>query len=168
MTIAKPVRYNADDCSIRDANDCLVATIRGGLIYPELFANEIVTTLNRELESPLDMVLWCPKCFEQHVDEAAPEICEDCGLDEDLCTASGSCSFNPWLNPPHKSHRCNFCNYVWRPADGCTNGVLALKTTKATDGSAKPCSFGSRKDFDEAVAIASGRQPDKAHGENND
>lgn len=28
---------------------------------------------------PLDVLLWCPRCFEQHVDEAKPDICERCG-----------------------------------------------------------------------------------------
>lgn len=114
---------------------------------------------------PLDMSLWCPRCFEQHIDTPLPGVCQDCGHDQDEHGFETGCGthkmncpcekFVAWLNPPHKSHRCNFCNYVWRPADGYTNGVLALKTTKETDGSSKPVAFASGKDFDDAVKIAS-------------
>lgn len=51
---------------------------------------------------PIDMLLFCPDCGEQHID--APELPE-------------------WTNPPHKSHLCHGCGCIWRPADVPTNGV---------------------------------------------
>lgn len=105
---------------------------------------------------PVDMLLWCPNCFEQHVDEAKPDVCETCGVEENaLHEEDAGCGhFTAWLNPPHKSHRCNFCNHVWRPSDSPTNGVLKLETQGKADGFAKPSAFASRKDFDEAVEYA--------------
>lgn len=117
----------------------------------------------------IDVLLWCPQCFEQHVDEAAPDVCEKCGHDDRMHTDEGDlgperCHFTfcdcmqyvKWLNPPHKSHRCNSCNHVWRPSDVPTNGVLKLETQGKADGLAKPVVFANGKDFDDAVAIASG------------
>lgn len=114
---------------------------------------------------PMDAVLWCPKCFEQHIDEDRPEVCESCGFEEDAHhDVDARCSvFEPWLNPPHKSHRCNFCNHVWRPAEGPTNGVQSLQKHGERDGSAKPVAFANKKDFDDAVEIATRHQP-KCHG----
>lgn len=106
----------------------------------------------------VDAVLWCPQCFEQHIDEAKPDVCEDCGHKKQHHlpgTDVSTCErFNPWLNPPHKSHRCNFCNHVWRPAECATNGVLNLAKQGQRDGSAKPVAFANGKDFDDAVNIA--------------
>jgi hypothetical protein len=103
-------------------------------------------------EKPVDAVLWCPNCFEQHIDVADPMVCETCGLygeNECICDV-----FNPWLNPPHKSHRCNFCNHVWRPMNHPTNGVVALEKTGERDGFAQPRAFATKKDFDDAVEVA--------------
>lgn len=60
---------------------------------------------------PLDMVLHCPKCGTQHVDERT----------------SG------WVNPPHRSHLCHACQTIWRPADVPTNGVREVKTRGKVD-----------------------------------
>lgn len=110
---------------------------------------------------PMDAVLWCPRCFEQHIDKDKPEVCESCGFEEDAHhDVDASCSvFEPWLNPPHKSHRCEFCNHVWRPAEGPTNGVQSLQKQGERDGSAKPVAFANGKDFEDAVQVATGHQP---------
>lgn len=63
-------------------------------------------------DDPLGVLLFCPSCKEQHVDKPEPE--------------SG------WTNPPHKSHKCHFCNVVWRASDGPTNGIAA-PTTRGKD-----------------------------------
>ena len=95
---------------------------------------------------PIDVMLFCPKCGELHVDRATPEVCETCGHMEhmhDLTVSSLCCSqpaceclaFKAWLNPPHKSHRCGNCNFVWRPADVPTNGVAHAKTKGENDDS---------------------------------
>jgi len=62
---------------------------------------------------PVDMILFCPRCYEQHVDELQPE--------------------KGWDNPPHRSHECQHCGFVWRPADIATNGVREIKTRGKRD-----------------------------------
>lgn len=118
-----------------------------------------------ERERPVDMLLYCPVCFEQHVDRAEPDVCQDCGhrkrehIQENgqsisVCFAE-TCScqdFTAWLNPPHKSHRCGVCNHVWRPADVPTNGVLTLETRGKADGLARPIAFANGADFTAALA----------------
>lgn len=84
---------------------------------------------------PIDMLLFCPNCGEQHVDEAKPDLCETCGKSKRNC----SCAFfTAWLNPPHKSHRCSKCNHVFRPANVPTNGVAEIKTKGERDGNPVP------------------------------
>lgn len=69
-------------------------------------------------EAPIDMLLYCPHCAEQHVDLPQPEKGRD--------------------NPPHRSHECQACGWVWRPADVPTNGVAAIQTKGKIDKSARP------------------------------
>lgn len=52
---------------------------------------------------PIDMILFCPACGLQHVDISQPE--------------------KGWDNPPHKTHECQGCGHLWRPAAAPTNGV---------------------------------------------
>lgn len=61
--------------------------------------------------TPVDVILHCPKCHEQHVDEP----------------------HGYWTNPPHKSHLCLWCGCVWRPADVPTNGVRRISTRGVED-----------------------------------
>jgi hypothetical protein len=95
-------------------------------------------------QSPVNLLLFCPQCGEQHIDEAKPDVCETCGGSEDqfprdpetfVCVCK---VFIAWLNPPHKSHRCTSCNHVWRPADVPTNGVKEIKTNGERDGDTRP------------------------------
>lgn len=60
---------------------------------------------------PIDMILICPRCHTQHVD--APS--------------------KGWTNPPHRSHLCLNCGWIWRPADVPTNGVEKIKTIGEKD-----------------------------------
>lgn len=71
--------------------------------------------------TPIDMVLRCPACGLQHIDE--PERSLGPGNTESL----------DWANPPHRSHLCHGCGHIWRPADVCTNGVAAVKTRGKAD-----------------------------------
>ena len=78
-------------------------------------------------QKPIDMVLYCPKCHEQHIDAPEPSI-----------TAGDAAMFggdwpDRWTNPPHRSHLCHGCGHVWRPADVPTNGVAAIKTKGKND-----------------------------------
>jgi hypothetical protein len=63
---------------------------------------------------PVDMLLFCPKCGLQHIDEP------------DERTPDGS-------NPPHRSHLCHGCGCIWRPADVPTNGVVRIATQGKAD-----------------------------------
>lgn len=65
-----------------------------------------------EADKPFDMVLHCPKCITQHVDKPRGE----------------------WKNPPHRSHLCAKCGFVWRPADVATNGIMKCATRGEHDG----------------------------------
>jgi hypothetical protein len=62
---------------------------------------------------PLEMRLYCPNCKAQHIDQPQPE--------------------KGWTNPPHRSHECQSCGCVWRPADVPTTGVETIKTKGTRD-----------------------------------
>ncbi len=68
-----------------------------------------------EDSAPVRMVMFCPACGLQHVD--APDE-----------RTPG------WTNPPHKSHLCHGCGFIWRPADVPTEGVAAIETRGEKDG----------------------------------
>lgn len=72
--------------------------------------------------APIDMVLHCPACGLQHVDEP----------DTDAHAYSDGRE-SMWTNPPHRSHLCHGCGHIWRPADVPTNGVAAIKTRGQND-----------------------------------
>lgn len=57
-------------------------------------------------QEPIPMVLFCPMCGVQHIDEVAPG----------------------YTNPPHRSHLCSGCGCIWRPADVATVGVARIDT----------------------------------------
>lgn len=61
-----------------------------------------------------DLVLHCPVCHLQHVDEPDERTPD-------------------WTNPPHRSHLCHGCGCIWRPADVPTNGVRAIATRGQAD-----------------------------------
>lgn len=67
----------------------------------------------------IDMLLYCPKCDFQHID--MPEGKE-----------------SKWTNPPHRSHLCKRCGYIWRPCDLATNGVSRLDTNGRDDMTPNP------------------------------
>lgn len=75
-----------------------------------------------DLSKPIDMIIHCPACHLQHIDE----------LDK-IVIGSNVPPKPYWSNPPHKSHLCAGCGLVWRVADVCTNGVKALKTRGKND-----------------------------------
>lgn len=68
----------------------------------------------RTEELPLSMLLYCPACGTQHIDEP------------DELTPG-------WTNPPHRSHLCHACACIWRPADVPTNGVKRIGTLGKAD-----------------------------------
>lgn len=90
---------------------------------------------NRDLRerdtAPVPLLLYCPRCAVQHVDAPQPE--------------------KGWTNPPHRSHECQACGYVWRPADVATIGVARIDTRGQRDQSAKPWS-----EYDRAMEATGG------------
>lgn len=62
---------------------------------------------------PIPMLLFCPICGHQHIDNPEPET--------------------GWTNPPHKSHSCHQCGTIWRPADVPTVGVQIIETCGRND-----------------------------------
>lgn len=57
-----------------------------------------------ELAAPLPMLLFCPRCHKQHVDR--PD--------------------GVWKNPPHATHKCHYCDLLWRPSNRFTVGVRSI------------------------------------------
>jgi len=101
--------------ALEKASRCIAAQHdgTGGYWYPEILA-EIEAALAAPAGAPIDMVLYCPACHTQHIDEPAPA----------------------WSNPPHRSHLCHSCGHIWRPADVATNGVKVVKTRGKADSAA--------------------------------
>lgn len=116
--------------AVEQERDSLKTALNAGQAVLTAQINENAK-LKAALEVPIDMLLFCPKCGEQHVD--APD---DLTLD--------------WTNPPHKSHLCHECGHVWRPCDKPTNGAAEIKTSGAKDGSPIPGQLLTQKDLDEA------------------
>lgn len=65
-------------------------------------------------ERPVPMILHCPECHLQHIDEPDERTPE-------------------WDNPPHRSHLCHGCGCIWRPADVPTEGVRYTWTRGKAD-----------------------------------
>lgn len=63
------------------------------------------------MHAPIDVILPCPRCGWRHVDKPDGD----------------------WTNPPHRSHLCFYCGFIWRPADVPTNGVEVIKTHGKND-----------------------------------
>lgn len=63
--------------------------------------------------TPIPMILFCPTCGEQHIDAPNPTI--------------------GWDDPPHRSHQCQACQHIWRPADVATTGVREIQTRGTAD-----------------------------------
>ena len=78
------------------------------------------------LSAPIDMILHCPACLEQHIDEPEmhAQIVDGVDVGDDV---------EGWTNPPHRSHLCQHCGFQWRPADVATNGVAKIKTQGKND-----------------------------------
>lgn len=60
---------------------------------------EAALTLIEQLERPVEMLLFCPRCLRQHVDPPMK---------------------------PHATHLCHFCELLWRPSNYNTVGVRSL------------------------------------------
>jgi hypothetical protein len=73
----------------------------------------VPANISEAMPEPIAMILYCPQCLKQHVDKPQPLM--------------------KWTNPPHRSHQCQYCGCVWRPADVPTVGVERIETTGKRD-----------------------------------
>lgn len=80
---------------------------------------------------PIDMILFCPNCWEQHVDAEESEAAYYTRIEQ--LQGDEFESAERWTNPPHRSHLCHKCGAVWRPADVPTNGVAKISTAGSRD-----------------------------------
>ena len=82
-------------------------------VHMREYALAAIQRQKAEPAAPIDMVLFCPKCGMQHIDD-------DTNFQE-----------------VHRSHLCRQkdagCGHIWRPADVATNGVKAVATTGKAD-----------------------------------
>ncbi len=85
--------------------------------------------------SPIDLILHCPACHLQHIDAPEGHLAWEGNPPEP------SHEVMTWENPPHRSHLCHGCGFIWRPADVPTNGVAAVKTKGKMDGAVKMTSI---------------------------
>lgn len=91
----------------------------------------------RRLVNPIPMVLFCPACGAQHIDQPDPpdKYCHT--MEDGECVSTDSrCMHHPepepiWTNPPHKSHLCSSCKAIWRPAEVPTVGVAWVEPGKS-------------------------------------
>lgn len=105
-----PAALTCPQCSVVDAagGACVYANTKGVMV-------EVPLKVFIRAIDPVPVVLHCPKCYRQHVDEVDPVG-------------------NPgWENPPHTSHKCLYCSTVWRPADFPTEGVRSIETKGKSD-----------------------------------
>lgn len=108
-------------------------SFRGGIL-------EMALEVLQEKCKPIDMVLFCPNCGSQHIDAPEEDGCRNgCRYSAEVgapppYSCRARCYYMPyktsmlWTNPPHRSHLCAFCKFIWRPADVPTNGAAAIKT----------------------------------------
>jgi hypothetical protein len=81
--------------------------------YVDVLVLEAADRLRVRHGRSIPMVLHCPRCGTQHIDQATAE----------------------WSNPPHRSHACQRegCGCIWRPSDLPTVGVAAIATRGKAD-----------------------------------
>lgn len=87
---------------------------------------------------PVALLLFCPRCEAQHVDASERDSHAWCKVCKSPPAAPCYEGCTVWQNPPHRSHKCHHCNYVWRPADVFTTGIEQLETRGANDDTADP------------------------------
>lgn len=99
--------------------------------YPHKTAADTITALAQALATtePIPMVLHCPKCGMQHIDESEDERTEQICHGPEVVDAV----IVGWDNPPHRSHLCHGCGTIWRPADVPTTGVASVRTKGKAD-----------------------------------
>jgi rubredoxin len=87
--------------------------------------------LPADQREPIPMILHCPACHTQHIDAPEPGMLISSGPTAGRVRPG-------WTNPPHRSHLCQECGHVWRPADVPTTGVKSVQTRGKNDSEVFP------------------------------
>jgi hypothetical protein len=122
---------------VSELRDAAFQQERSGFAYIRANAdllNQAANLIERHA-SPVDMILHCPRCHLQHIDKPEPDADAD-----------------GWNNPPHRSHFCHGCGFIWRPADVPTNGVAAIQTRGKNDSAPTAPASDEFSDFDKLLA----------------
>lgn len=77
----------------------------------------------------VDMILFCPQCGMQHIDEPEDERIENVRAGGEVVDSV----IVGWTNPPHRTHQCQRCRHQWRPSDTHTNGVAEISSKGVLD-----------------------------------
>lgn len=112
---------------------------------------------------PIPMILHCPCCGMQHVDAEDrtpwPPVPPGVQIESFSGEAAGGALWSDgvtrypkWPNPPHRSHMCQYCRTVWRPADVPTTGVAAI-TTRGRDDTPAFATAGNRPPTERVATI---------------
>jgi hypothetical protein len=72
--------------------------------YDDVLARAMDQALKHK-DPPKEMLLHCPECQKQHLDEGV------------------------WRHRVHRTHLCQHCGHLWRPFEFPTVGVAALPGT---------------------------------------
>lgn len=116
----------------------------------------------RAPQASIDMILYCPNCGEQHIDKEAPwrrtYACYHIGP---TCFYCEGLNEGRWANPPHRSHLCNSCGCIWRPADVATNGVADIKTEGKTDTWVTPAEVSAQPAAHDGLKPINATPPDR-------
>jgi hypothetical protein len=114
-------------------SDCLEQRLEGGVLGNLYAARDNLDRLHDALskgkegrDDPVKMILFCPACGEQHID--APE-----GTGTFDGPGNNIREIMIWTSPPHRSHLCDACGHIWRPADVPTEGVASIATAGKND-----------------------------------
>ncbi|UIY60039.1 hypothetical protein [Burkholderia cepacia] len=122
----RPAQADARERLTDEQRSTLESLARTSTPYEQEVLRSILAA-HPDQPKPIDMLLFCPKCGEQHIDAPEPA---DADVDVDGTVISAT---PEWENPPHRSHLCANCKTVWRPADVPTNGVAAIQTRGKAD-----------------------------------
>lgn len=121
-------------------NDMVAEAVRAYVQAGKRGVTSLMDAMRAALEAtppaPVDMLLFCPECGTQHIDEPEPAKFMPAALRDELVVGSrirGELNPQRWTNPPHRSHLCHACKTIWRPADVPTNGVAAIATRGKAD-----------------------------------
>ncbi len=109
-----PLAIASDNSFVEEAKR-LLSQPPGENVYSKIEHRNLIQGLLNKLATPVPMVLHCPNCLQQHIDGPNPAM--------------------NWTNPPHRSHLCSGCGFIWRPADVPTVGVRMILTKGSADGS---------------------------------